>query len=215
MNKIIFNSLTSTTPMCRLGEKHNTDKSPLAPNEFRHSYTILYDFLFGKLKYEKIKIAEVGIWNNAGIQCFREYFPNAEIYGFDQEHYLLEQAKSHNLPNTHYFYMNANDASSVHESFNKVGGNFDIIIDDASHQFEHQINIILNSVPYLKPGGVLIIEDVYKSIDESLFVEQLVSIEKYFNTITFIETEHALQYTGHWDNDKLLVMYRNDILLEN
>lgn len=28
-----------------------------------------------------------------------------------------------------------------------------------------------------------------------------------------VETNHQLQYTGSWDNDKLLVLYRNDILL--
>jgi hypothetical protein len=38
-------------------------------------------------------------------------------------------------------------------------------------------------------------------------------IEKYFYNIMFIETYHKLQYTGSWDNEKLLVLFINYLML--
>jgi len=212
INKIIFDSLDSTTNLCELGLKFHTDKSPISKYELRHSYTILYDFIFGKLKYEKIKIAEIGIWKNASLKCFREYFPNAEIYGFEKILSLIDEAKNDNLENTYYHYLDDAIPETIQKSFQDAGGNFDIIIDDGSHLFEDQINVILNTVSFLKPGGILIIEDIFKSINENEFEEKISSVKKYFHSISFVETNHQLQYTGGWDNDKLLVLYRNDIL---
>jgi hypothetical protein len=194
-----------------LGEIYNTDKSPISNMEFKHSYTILYDFLFGKIKYDNIKIGEIGIWENASIKCFREYFPNAEIHGFEKIYSIIENSKKDNIKETYYYYMDGEKPDTIIESFEKSGGNFDIIIDDGSHVFEHQVNVILNSPNYLKPGGMLIIEDIFKSISEEEFQIKIKPIEKYFHNITFIETEHKLQYTGVWDNDKLLILHRNDI----
>jgi FkbM family methyltransferase len=213
INKIIFDSLNSTTNLCELGLKYHTDKSPISKYELRHSYTILYDFIFGKLKYDKIKLAEIGIWKNAGLKCFREYFPNAEIYGFEFIHSLIDEAKKDNLKNTYYYYLDAEIPESIEKSFQDAGGDFDIIIDDGSHKFEHQINVILNTIPFLKPGGVLIIEDIFKSINESDFEEKISLVKKYFHSISFVETNHELQYTGSWDNDKLLILYRNDVII--
>jgi FkbM family methyltransferase len=213
INKIIFDSLDSKTFLCELGLKYHTDKSPISKYELRHSYTILYDFIFGRLKYDKIKIAEIGIWKNASLKCFREYFINAEIHGFDFFPSLIDDAKKDNLKNVYYHYLDAEIPETIHASFKDAGGNFDIIIDDASHKFEHQINVILNTIPFLKTGGILIIEDIFKSINESDFEEKILPVKKYFHSISFVETNHELQYTGGWDNDKLLIFYRNDVIL--
>jgi len=213
INKIIFDSTYSTSSLCELGLKYHTDKSPISSYELRHSYTMLYDFIFGKIKYDNIKIGEIGIWKNASLKCFREYFPNAEIYGFEFILTLIDEAKKDNLEKTYYYYLDEAIPETIQKSFQESGGNFDIIIEDGSHFFEHQINVILNIIPYLKPGGVLIIEDIFKSINESDFEEKITPISKYFHSISFVETNHNLQYTGGWDNDKLLVLYRNNLSL--
>jgi hypothetical protein len=210
INKIIFDSLDSISSLCELGSKYGTDKSPLYDNQLRHSYTMLYDFMFSKIKYENIKLAEIGVWENASVKSFRDFFPNATIYGFDNLDYIIEQSKNDNIRNTHYFYMDCEKPETIINSFENSGGEFDIIIDDGSHVFEHQINLILNSVRYLKVGGVLIVEDIFKSINEDDFNKKLEPIKKYFDSITFIETHHKLQHTGHWNNDKLLILFRNN-----
>ena len=46
------------------------------------------------------------------------------------------------LINTKYFLMDVNNSSSIKEGLSKSTEKFDIIIDDSSHIFEHQINIV-------------------------------------------------------------------------
>ena len=76
--------------------------------------------------------------------------------------------------------------------------------------FDNLRDTLLTHLKYLKPGGILIIEDIFKSIDEDEFEKKIEPIKKYFDTISFIETDHEFQYTGNWNNEKLLVMYRNN-----
>lgn len=211
INKIIFDSTDSTTDLCELGLKYHTDKSPISTYDLRHSYTILYDLILGHMKYKDIKLAEIGIWKNASIKSFRDYFPNAEIHGFEKVKQLIDDALKDNLKNTFYHEIDISNVDSITESFRGSGVKFDVIVDDGSHIFEHQINVILNVFPFLNPGGVLIIEDIFKSIPEKYFEERINPIRKYFSSVSFIETNHKLQYTGSWDNDKLLVLYRNDL----
>jgi hypothetical protein len=42
----------------------------------------------------------------------------------------------------------------------ELGGNFDLIIDDADHVPAHQISAALTLLPFLAPGGTYVIEDV-------------------------------------------------------
>jgi hypothetical protein len=210
INKIKFNSTNSITKLCELGYKYNSDKSPLLDSIHKHSYTILYDFLFSHLKYKKIKLAEIGIWENGGIKMFKDFFSDVEIHGFEKINEIMLKAKNENVPNTFYYYIDCELPETIIESFKESKGEFDIIIDDASHVYEHQINLIKNSVQFLKPGGILIIEDIFKSIDEENFIRDIEGVSKYFDSISFIETYHELQNSGYWDNDKLLIMYRNN-----
>ena len=45
----------------------------------------------------------------------------------------------------------------------QVGGDFDIIIDDGSHIVAHQIISFKTLFPYLKSGGIYVIEDLFSS----------------------------------------------------
>ena len=53
----------------------------------------------------------------------------------------------------------------IDESFKKTKIKYDIIIDDSTHIFEHQINVINECFKYLNKDGILIIEDIYKNDD--------------------------------------------------
>ena len=52
------------------------------------------------------------------------------------------------------------DRGSLIKLAGEVGGNFDLIIDDASHNADHQILTAGILVPLLAPGGIYIIEDI-------------------------------------------------------
>ena len=59
--------------------------------------------------------------------------------------------------------IDVTNKDSIIKSFNSINELYDIIIEDTTHQFEDQIRVIENTYQYLKPGGIMIIEDIQKS----------------------------------------------------
>ena len=213
INKLVIDSSGSTTNLCLLGAHWNTDKSPynVDPALHKHPYTAIYDFLFSSLRYDEMNIAEIGILDNKSMRCWREYFSKAHLYGFEWFDGRLNSAKSDNLNNTSYYKMNVEDQASIEQAFNSVGKAYKIIVEDSTHKFEDQIRVANIAYKHLLPGGILVIEDVFRNADESLYEKHLDGISKYFSSATFVMAEHALRWSPGWDNDKLLVLHRNDV----
>lgn len=215
INKLIIDSSDSKTELCELGVKYPTDKTPYIlsderqPNIHRHPYTSIYNLLFSKLKYDNIKLAEIGILFGNSLKCWREYFKNADLFGFEYEEIYLNESKGHNLNNTIIDFINVKDTESMCNTFDKYGM-FDIIIDDSTHQFDDQIRICNTLYKYLKPGGILVIEDIFRNIDENLFLTSLSESLKYYDNYTFVMAEHELKHSPGWDNDKLLILFKNE-----
>lgn len=213
-NKIIFNSNTTNTDLCKLGAFFEADKSPYNPGKWQHGYTPFYDMIFSSMRYKPIVFGEIGIYKNASMQMWRKYFPNATLYGWDHDEEFLEYAKNQELENTHYDYMNVRDEKSIKDCFEKTETKFDVIIDDASHEFWDQIKVIRNAYKYLNPGGYLIIEDIDRWKDEADYSNEIWMFNHmlYFSHISFVETEHQNKMTYPFDNDKLLVLVRNNLI---
>jgi len=220
INKIIIDSSESITDLCNLGVKHPTDKSAyVGGNLHRHAYMAIYDMLFMPLRYKKIKIAEGGILDNNSMKCWREYFPYAELHGFDFNGDLLQSAISENLSNTIYHKMDVSDSTLIGKAFEASGGNFDIIIDDMIHDVHHNALFSNQAYKYLKPSGLLILEDISETLNivyggnhEELYNNYFEPIKKYFSSMTFIASEHKNKFSGDLHNDKLLVFCKNEIV---
>ena len=88
---------------------------------------------------------------------------------------------------------------------------FDIIIEDSTHEFNDQIRFANIAYKHIKPGGFLIIEDIFREESEQRYVDALADISKYFSSMTFIVTEHKNKHSPGWNNDKLLVLNRNNV----
>ncbi len=211
-NKLIVDSSYSRTELCDLGVQYPTDKSPYTKNLHRHPYTAIYDLLFFPLKNKKITFAELGIYENQSIKCWREYFKNANIFAFDNDQKLIDNALEDNITNTSYAFMDVSSSQSIQNALKNVGVKFDVILDDSSHKFDDQINIIHHSYSFIKPGGMLIIEDIFRRVPDQRYIDAIGMYEKYFDKITFFVCEHQYRNSEGWDNDKLLVMVRNDNL---
>lgn len=166
-----FRGIPPETPLCELAYKHNTDKGP------HHCYTPHY-WRALKDKRETVKrVLEVGIgyrvvaynafWPfGASLYMWREFFPNAQIYGWDiaPEVMINEDRIKSDL-------VDQSKASSLIDGVRRLGGTFDVICDDGSHVLEHQVltaNILL---PYLAPDGLFICEDINE--DPSRFGDRL------------------------------------------
>lgn len=213
LNKLVIDSSDCTTDLCLLGAYWGTDKSPINidPALHKHPYTAVYDFLFSSMRYENMNFAEIGILKNKSMRCWRNYFPNANLYGFEWFEERINAARLDNLDNTFYYRMNVEDENSIDNAFAETKKLYKVIIDDSTHVFIDQINIINIGYKYLLPGGILIIEDIFRDADESVYKEYLKPVSKYFSSVTFVITEHSLKWSPEWNNDKLLVLYRNDI----
>jgi len=223
INKLIIDSTESVTDLCLLGAKYRTDKSPLSspianyvhnPIEYGHAYTGIYDFLFSRLRNKKFRLAEIGVQYGQSMRCFREYFKEADIFGFDHVKEFLDSMENENLPNTKYFWLDAYFKDTIIDAMDRSGGEFDVVIEDSCHKFDTQINFIEVMHKYIKPGGIMIIEDIYpvvhkgKDYVDEKFAEAIEPFKQYYSNILFIEPRHKYQYSGLHQCDKLLVLYK-------
>ena len=212
IGKYFIDSTLIKTNLCTLGEKYQTDKSPYNTILHRHPYTSIYDLLFSTLKNKKINFAEIGILNNSSIRMWREYFPFAKIFGFEFNEKLIEKAKKEKLKNVYYKKIDVTNAQSIKNSFKSCQTKFEIIIDDSTHTFVDQIQIIKKSYNFLSDGGFLVIEDIPKKrieYKEENFHRELKGFLKYFDFVSFIDCNHINKFSKGWSNDKILVMVRN------
>lgn len=199
---ISIDSTNHKTKLCKLGGILNTDKSPFATEGtggHRKGYTAVYELLFGPLKFKDINFLEIGIEKGASTFLWEQYFDNAKLFAFEHDTNKIDKVKQL-ADKTQFFQVDSGNKEQLEQVFNSTGVQFDVILEDASHQLEHQRNAIEIGVKYLKPGGMLIIEDLNVNDAEDIFDEV---ISNHFTFNTFIKCEHSNKKAEN--NDKLWV----------
>jgi predicted O-methyltransferase YrrM len=146
--------------LTKLANKWGTDKG--TEFEDSHGYTEFYQKFFEK--YDNPKIIEIGTWQGASAKMLNDFFDgDCEIWTCDWNASYAENVAG--MPNVHFVYLNADSKEEI-EGFRKsvedVGG-FDIIIDDASHMWKTQMNLMYGLHSLLKEDGIYIIEDIHFS----------------------------------------------------
>jgi hypothetical protein len=202
----------SYTPLCILANKFQTDKSPYMLGSHRHPYTAIYDMYLRPLQRRKdLVLGEIGVLNGSSIRMWREYFPFADIHAFDIEAPYLEKVSS--IPGVHTQIVDSGNsrglrnalAKAVHSSGGKL---FDVLIEDASHRLEHQLIFLRDAIDYIAPGGLLIIEDIFREIPLARFQECLEQISEKIQNAIMIRPEHPFRHSPGWENDRLLFVWR-------
>lgn len=131
-----------------------TDKSSIS-----HNYTRVYAQYLSKYRQAPIKLLEIGIRYGDSVKLWERYFPNAELHFIDidpsQIRYYSERS--------HYHFINQTDREGLIDFGNRVKGDFDVIIDDGGHRMDQIIMSFQSLFPYLKKGGLYIIEDLCTS----------------------------------------------------
>lgn len=124
-----------------LAKKYGTDKS----TDF-HGYTNHYEKYF---KYHNgNSLLEIGIFNGASLKMWSEYFPTWEITGVD----INQECKQ---------YEEGNIKVIIEDQKKLVlDTNYDIIIDDGSHNPEDFLTTLYHLWNKLKRGGFYCIEDL-------------------------------------------------------
>jgi len=213
METLRINYKNNSSELCEIGKKYDTDKSSQRNNVTNvrhcHPYTLFYDGLFKNRKNENLKIAELGILDGGSLLMWKEYFTNSEIYGLEYNNNLINNFKQKfNNERITLANIDVTNKDSILKAFGELNIMYDIIIEDTTHQFEDQIRVIENTYQYLKPGGIMIIEDIFKSYNETDYIDRLKPILQNFQAYYFVELDHSNKNSTGWDNDKLFILVK-------
>jgi predicted O-methyltransferase YrrM len=165
--------------------------------------------LFAGLKNKPIRFAEIGVAMGCSAAMWSRYFTHAEarIIEFDRDTGLLEHAKERVIDGRLGIgLMDVEVDGSVAKGLGDE--QYDVILDDSSHNVEHQIRIIREAFPRVKPGGMLIIEDVFRAQDEEEYIKNIQPELAGCSAAYFVICEHQLRWSPGWDNDKLFVLVK-------
>jgi hypothetical protein len=119
-------------------------------------YTI-YDRYFGQLADEAVAFLELGVHTGESLKVWATYFSKGIIVGLD---IAENKADFSGHPNIVFERGNQTDADRLREIVLKhAPGGLDIVLDDASHVGQYAAASYATLFPYLKPGGLYVIED--------------------------------------------------------
>lgn len=125
---------------------------------FLHNYLAKYEFFLKKFRHRHITLLELGVFTGASERMWERYFPYAEIYGVD----IDERCKQYATERIHILIKDLSRIDTLQELCTLHP---QVIIDDASHVWSHQIVALFTLFESLSSGGVYILEDMETSLD--------------------------------------------------
>lgn len=134
----------------QLGQKYGTDK-------VEHQFLNFYDRYLEHIRNTATNILEIGVFQGSSLYMWHEYFPNAMIYGIDNET-ICDLSKINQNDRLKCFKIPQENRDRLAE-LNDLG-EFDLILDDGLHFQEHQQVSFGYLFPRVKRGGYYIIEDL-------------------------------------------------------
>ena len=208
--------------LSNLAIKYGLDKSI---HTSCHNYIPGYTKIFKDIRYNVTNLLEIGIGslenNQMGgkhglvatqfqyktgnsLKCWSEYFPNANIYGIDiYSHSELNKDKIKT------FVANQNSEEDLKNLMSEINTELDIILDDGSHQGEHQVFSFMYLNKYLSSSGIYVIEDIQPTNiqgfkDLSIFPEYF---KEYINKNFDVEYFDTRDTCGRFRNDDFMVVF--------
>lgn len=126
----------------------------------KHSaYFQVYEELLSKYRNKKITFVEVGVLNGGSLFMWRDFFGlEARIIGVD----FNPLAKRWEEDGFEIFIGSQSSPDFWRDFFSSIGM-VDVLLDDGGHTNEQQIVTTHQSIPFIKDGGLLIVEDVHAS----------------------------------------------------
>jgi hypothetical protein len=124
-------------------------------------YLAEYDRLFREMRGEPIRMLELGVRFGASMFVWADYFPKATIIGLDIDN---KPQRFPDDPRVHFVQGSQADPTTLDRCLEVAGGQFDIIIDDASHIGHLTAAAFRHLFPgALRAGGFYVIEDICTS----------------------------------------------------
>jgi len=117
-----------------IGLRHGTDKADAHHTHMGVSYLDVYARYFQLWTTGVTRVLEIGVLNGASLRTWKEYFPNATIYGVD----INPECEKHEEDRIKIFTGSQADPVFLQAVAEDAGG-FDIVVDDGSHVVEHML----------------------------------------------------------------------------
>lgn len=152
--------------LTRLADKNKTDKGSLdhRPDSgwmgWVHNYAMIYEAHFDRMRLTAKKVMELGVWHGGSLRMWRDYFPNAQVYGVEND---FSQIEGDDWERITLMKADGGERDSLADLVSKIGGEFDLIVDDASHKMADQQTALAVLFPHVKPGGFYVVEDCHTS----------------------------------------------------
>lgn len=155
--------MTHPTPLCKIAFKYGTDKCP----QISHNYTPIYYQLLKNKKDKIKKVLELGIgsrqtmqWvpvhyqTGASLLMWRDFFPNAQIYGVDRDPSTMFRAQRIKT-----ILASTTRVPQLQNLIKEIGPDIDLVIDDGPHNERFQLQTVRTLMPLLKNECLYVIED--------------------------------------------------------
>lgn len=150
--------LVESGTLASLVDNTKTDKNTT------HSYLDLYEDILKEKKYSAKNIIEIGIGdfgekNGGSIKMWRDYFPNATVFGVDI--LTKDRVMDELLEDERVVIFTETDGYNidfVNREINNI--KFDFAIDDGPHTLESMVQFVRLYHTILADDGVLIVEDI-------------------------------------------------------
>jgi hypothetical protein len=150
------------TELCALAMKYGADKCP----QIGHCYTPFYYELLKPHQKTFKKILEFGVGNKrifeaipgyqigASLRMWRDFFPNAQVYGAD-----IASGSVFKDERLETFHCDETKEDQIKALIKKIGSDIDLFIDDCSHHVDLQMGLLRYIKPLLKKDVIYILED--------------------------------------------------------
>ena len=119
--------------------------------ESYHDYGVAYEYLFRDREDVELMM-EIGVADGSSLLAWREIFPNALCVGMDIHH----SDKAHGDRLEFHFGDQRNLADCMAAA---AGRQFALVVEDALHDQSASLMTLLYMWPYIKPGGLYVIEE--------------------------------------------------------
>jgi hypothetical protein len=187
---------------------HKSDKGD-DPNLNGHHYAGWYEKFLSVHRNSATNICEIGVQDGSSLSAWHDYFLNANIIGLDVKNksrynndrinnYILDQSSSKEL-------------DLFVKRCNRDNLTFDLIVDDGSHDVEHQQLTFGKLFRLLKPNGIYIIEDMctsYFKEGENLYGYIQTKEKLKYNTVSFLNNR---PWASPWISDEDLLYINNKV----
>jgi len=123
------------------------------------SYLDFYDESLASIRGNQVSILEIGVQNGGSLETWAQYFSEGKHFvGCDIDSNCGKL--QYDDPRIKIVIGDVNTQDSYRQ-ITTVSPDFDLIIDDGSHQSIDILNTFINYFPLIKPGGMFIIEDAH------------------------------------------------------